>query len=208
MVDGSLDAIMMASGGDMRKAVTFLQSSHQLSGGDPVTAATVIDISAQVRTSFSYLYQFIVLFICTLYFSFRKVPPSVVSDLWVKMTSCSRLDVVRFAVSDIIAEGYPMSAILMQLHDDVITKEGLSDVNKALICEKLAQVCNIYISSLILQEAITLTRNSCVFFYFAQADQCLIDGACEALQLFDVAAYITRRLNEIHSDSESLATNH
>lgn len=47
----TLDAIMLASGGDMRKAVTFLQSSHQLSGGAPVTAAMVMDISAQVCES-------------------------------------------------------------------------------------------------------------------------------------------------------------
>jgi len=41
----------------------------------------------------------------------------------------------------------------------------LSDLDKALICEKLAQ-----------------------------ADQHLIDGACEALQLLDVSAYIMRRV--------------
>ena len=40
--------IMKTSGGDMRKAVTYLQSSHQLSGKAPISIETVIDISGQV----------------------------------------------------------------------------------------------------------------------------------------------------------------
>ena len=48
LANGALDAIMCASGGDMRKAVTFLQSSHQLSAGTLVTIAIVADISGEV----------------------------------------------------------------------------------------------------------------------------------------------------------------
>jgi len=33
-----------------------------------------------------------------------------------------------------------MSAILSQLHDDLISKTDLDDVDKALICEKIAEV--------------------------------------------------------------------
>ena len=46
--EGVLDTLMRASGGDMRKALTFLQSSHQLSGGGAVDMRTVLDISGQV----------------------------------------------------------------------------------------------------------------------------------------------------------------
>ena len=49
LAEGALSAIMTASGGDMRKAVTFLQSSHQLSAGTAVTTAIVTDISGQVN---------------------------------------------------------------------------------------------------------------------------------------------------------------
>ena len=45
---GSLDAIMNVSGGDMRKAVTFLQTCHQLSDGNPISLEDVVDISGQV----------------------------------------------------------------------------------------------------------------------------------------------------------------
>jgi replication factor C subunit 2/4 len=56
----------------------------------------------------------------------------------------------------------------MQLHDDTIQHISLSDLDKALICEKIAQ-----------------------------ADQCLVDGASEKLQLLDVASYIMRRINKM-----------
>jgi hypothetical protein len=45
---GCMNAIMGAAGGDMRKAVTFLQTCHQLSDGNAVTLEDVVDISGQV----------------------------------------------------------------------------------------------------------------------------------------------------------------
>jgi replication factor C subunit 2/4 len=82
--------------------------------------------------------------------------------LWQKM-SAAAFDKMRTTVNDIVAEGYPMSALLSQLHDDVINHTGLADVDKALICEKIAQ-----------------------------AEQYLLDGSNESLQLADVAAFIMR----------------
>jgi hypothetical protein len=47
--DGALSTIMETSCGDMRKAVTYLQSSHQLSGkGNVVTSECVLEITGQV----------------------------------------------------------------------------------------------------------------------------------------------------------------
>ncbi len=46
--EGSLDAIMLASGGDMRKALTFLQSCAQFSGGLPISPEIVSDMSGMV----------------------------------------------------------------------------------------------------------------------------------------------------------------
>lgn len=64
----------------------------------------------------------------------------MVAGLWGKMATCKKFDVVRAAVDDIISEGYPLAAILNQLHDDTVSRAEISDVDKALICEKLAQV--------------------------------------------------------------------
>lgn len=58
-----------------------------------------------------------------------------------------------------------MSSILPRIHDDVVGHATLTDVNKALICDKLATV-----------------------------EQCLVDGSSEALQLLDATGYIMRRL--------------
>ena len=152
LAPGALDTILSASGGDMRKAVTFLQTSHQLacsssnitdmtstSKNAMVTSEMVVDVAGQV-------------------------PVTVMDELWKKMTGTA-FEGMQHAVDKIIAEGYPMSAILSQLHDDTLKKSTISDVNKSLICEKLA--C---------------------------ADLALADGASEALQLLDVAAYMMRRL--------------
>ena len=48
-MDGpTLELILKASGGDMRKAVTYMQSSHQLCGDQAITPDAVFDISGQV----------------------------------------------------------------------------------------------------------------------------------------------------------------
>jgi hypothetical protein len=47
---------------------------------------------------------------------------------------------MRSCAHDIILEGYPLTDILSKLHDDVINREELSDLDKALICDKIAQV--------------------------------------------------------------------
>ena len=50
--EGSLNAILEAANGDMRRAVTILQSCQQLCGGVgwPVTVEVVLDISGKVLT--------------------------------------------------------------------------------------------------------------------------------------------------------------
>lgn len=136
--DGAIDTILKTSGGDMRKAVTYLQSSHQLGGGDAVTKDMVLDVSGQV-------------------------PDNVMAELWSKM-EMNAFDPVYKAARDLIAQGYPMSALFSQLHDDIIQRD-VTDSVKGQICEKIAH-----------------------------ADQCLVDGASEELQLLDVAAFICRRL--------------
>lgn len=50
MGEGVLAVLMSACGGDMRKAVGYLQSTHDLSGGGSalVTTDMVYDVSGQV----------------------------------------------------------------------------------------------------------------------------------------------------------------
>lgn len=43
-------------------------------------------------------------------------------------------------VNNMIYEGFSLASILVQIHDDLIGKTNLSDLDKALICEKIAEV--------------------------------------------------------------------
>lgn len=152
--EATLDAILTASNGDMRKAVTFLQSSHQLSNGQATIAPeTVVDISGQV-------------------------PARVLDQLWKTMSNNS-FDALRVAVTDIMYEGYALAAILSQLHDALIGKPSsvLADIDKALICEKIAEV-----------------------------DMHLVEGASESLQLLDLTAFIMRRLNASAAEVDALTS--
>lgn len=141
MGEGVLDVLMQACGGDMRKAVGFLQSAHDLSGGGSalVTADMVHDVSGQI-------------------------PAEVTQHLFEIIKTAKTFNAVRACVTDITLEGYAMGDLLMQVHDTVVNQEGLSDLAKALICEKIAE-----------------------------SDKCIVDGASEKLQFLDVAAFIMRQ---------------
>ena len=107
-----------------------------------------------------------------------QVPDSVLSKLWVVMSGRS-FDALHSAVTDIMYEGYALAAILSQLHDDLIGKptSQLSDIDKALICEKIAEV-----------------------------DQHLVEGASESLQLLDLTSFIMRRLTASAADVDALTS--
>lgn len=137
----------------MRKAVTYLQSAHQLSLKGLVTSSLVIDISA-------------------------RVPDAIMSKLWESIMS-NRFDRMKSTVSDIVSEGYPMLTLLSQFHDQVIRKETLSDLDKALICEKISQ-----------------------------SEMCLIDSSSEYLQLCDLAAYVMRRIGKSNSFDSMVVETH
>lgn len=113
--DATLDTLLVASKGDMRKAVTFLQSGHQLTGGKkPITPEIVLDVSGDI-------------------------PLGIMDRLW-KACHQYSFDVLRDAVNEIAFLGFPMAVILSQIHDMVVSSNDISDLNKALICEKLAEV--------------------------------------------------------------------
>ena len=114
LASGALDSILEASGGDMRKAVTYLQSSHQLTGGGIITSDLITEISGQV-------------------------PINVLEKLWQTMTN-GLVDPLRKVVVEIIAQGYPIVALLTQLHDQIIANTRLTDVDKSLLSEKIAIV--------------------------------------------------------------------
>ena len=61
------------------------------------------------------------------------------NDLWISAKK-GLFDGVKASVERLLSQGYPLLAVLNQIHDELIEKTDLSDINKALICEKLGDV--------------------------------------------------------------------
>ncbi|XP_078434252.1 ATPase family associated with various cellular activities (AAA) isoform X3 [Wolffia australiana] len=103
----------------------------------------------------------------------QVIPPQVVQSLFAACKS-GEFDVANKEVTSIVAEGYPVSHILSQLFDVVVTAEDISDEQKAKICIRLAEV-----------------------------DKRLVDGADEYLQLLDVASNTMRALCNLQQEFEA-----
>uniref|UniRef100_A0A8C6AKI7 Replication factor C subunit 4 n=2 Tax=Odontoceti TaxID=9722 RepID=A0A8C6AKI7_MONMO len=106
--------LVKVSEGDLRKAITFLQSATRLTGGKEVTEKVITDIAG-----------------------------------------------------DLIDEGHAATQLVNQLHDGVVENDNLSDKQKSVITEKLAEV-----------------------------DKCLADGADEHLQLIGLCATVMQQLTQ------------
>jgi hypothetical protein len=63
-----------------------------------------------------------------------------VNLLWGAIVGGSSFDAVKKQVGDVVAEGYDMSDLLCRIHDNTLQHDSFADVDKAMICEKIAQV--------------------------------------------------------------------
>ena len=108
----AMAAVVRCSGGDMRKAVTLIQSAHQY-GPDGVNAATVFELSS-------------------------VVPDDEMTAL-MQSAATSSFENVKKQVTDVVAAGYPASQILMQIHDVVLADASMSDKEKGVVMEQIAK---------------------------------------------------------------------
>nr|CAB3459535.1 unnamed protein product [Digitaria exilis] len=92
------------------------------------------------------------------------IPEDVVKSLLAACRS-GEFDVANKEVSNIIADGYPVSQLMGQFLDVIVSADDIPDEQKARICKKLGET-----------------------------DKCLVDGADEYLQLLDVASETIRAL--------------
>eukprot|EP00899_Mesostigma_viride_P029463 jgi/Mesvir1/9701/Mv12178-RA.1 len=109
--DELLGALERTSGGDLRKAITTLQSSHRLYG-QHISSENIFHVSG-------------------------LVPDAVLHALW-KACRSNRFDLVRKAVADIVKSGYSAPQVFSQFHDQVVESTELSDAQKAAICMGIA----------------------------------------------------------------------
>lgn len=112
--DQVLPELISVSGGDLRKAITFLHTTYRLKGIEE--ALTVGDI--QEISGF--------------------IPKQWVEAL-IKACKNQSYEEMEKVLNDLIAEGFAANQLVMQLHDWVISEKcHLSDSKISIICEAIA----------------------------------------------------------------------
>ncbi|KAM4548153.1 replication factor C subunit 4 isoform 1-T2 [Odontesthes bonariensis] len=109
----SLAILVQVSEGDLRKAITFLQSAARLNFDKEITGQTIIEIAGVV--------------------------PSKMIDNLFHIFSKGTFEKLEMAVRNLIEEGYAATQILSQLHDSII-EQDFTDKQKSVITEKMAVV--------------------------------------------------------------------
>ncbi|XP_021667313.1 replication factor C subunit 2 isoform X2 [Hevea brasiliensis] len=134
----ALSTLSSISQGDLRRAITYLQGAARLFGST-ISSKDLLSVSG-------------------------VIPQEFLGALYAACKS-GDFDLANKEVNNVIAEGYPVSQMLVQLFELVVEADDVSDEQKARICKSLAA-----------------------------ADKCLVDGADEYLQLLDVASNTMRAL--------------
>ena len=131
-----LAELITQSEGDMRRAIQMLQSLHRLYG-EEMDAQAVLDISG-------------------------ALPADRVARIFEVCRSGS-FEALTALADEIIADGYPVSQVVAQMLDFVLTAPGMPDATKAKIAMQLAE-----------------------------SDKQLIDGAGDHIQLMNILACTMR----------------
>lgn len=108
----ALSTLSSISEGDLRRAITYLQSAARLYGSS-ITAKDLINVSG-------------------------VIPQDAVQALFAACKT-GQFDRANKEVSKIIAEGYPVSQLFSQLFDIIVNADDISDEQKARICKKLGE---------------------------------------------------------------------
>jgi|EP00769_Ergobibamus_cyprinoides_P001706 replication factor C subunit 2/4 len=109
---GVLDAVIRVSGGDMRRAITMMQTAHELHGA----TATPADVSALAG----------------------EAPPEYAEQLFARLRAGMPLDKVPQEVNGILRAAYPAAGILAALMGRVLAAD-LPDAVKANIVARFAE---------------------------------------------------------------------
>lgn len=109
----ALETLGQVSGGDMRKAITTLQSAYRLNGS-PVSPECILDVAG-------------------------TVPKEVASSL-IHTCRTSAFDKVQQAVDDLIADGFPAQGVLLRLQEVALEDPVMSEQARGQILIKLAEV--------------------------------------------------------------------
>ncbi|NXO81168.1 RFC4 factor, partial [Sitta europaea] len=106
--------LVKVSEGDLRKAITFLQSATRLMGGKEITEKIITEIAG-------------------------VIPKETIDELLLGCQSGS-FEKLETLAKNLINEGFAVAQLVNQLHDTVVESEDYSDKQKSAIVEKLAEV--------------------------------------------------------------------
>ncbi|MEQ2249341.1 replication factor C subunit 4 [Ilyodon furcidens] len=110
----SIAALVQLSEGDLRKAITFLQSASRLNADKEITDQAVIEIAGVV--------------------------PSTMIDNLVQICFRGTFEKLEVTVRNMVNDGYAATQTLSQLHDCLLEKD-ITDKQKSAIAEKMAVRC-------------------------------------------------------------------
>ncbi|XP_057301800.1 replication factor C subunit 4-like isoform X2 [Hydractinia symbiolongicarpus] len=110
----AVEEVIKASEGDMRKAITYLQSAHRLKLAETITTSDIIEMAG-------------------------VIPEDVLKSL-IETCYSGSFDKLDDEVKGMINEGYSASQAVNQLHDKLVILESISDNQKSVILEKFAVV--------------------------------------------------------------------
>lgn len=110
----SLTTLMEVSDGDLRRAITLLQSVSRLKGEEKITKQDILEVGG-------------------------VIPEEIILQLFevCRSDSYEKLDKT---LKEIICEGHSGMQILLQIHQLVMTTEELDDHQKSIVAEKIAIV--------------------------------------------------------------------
>ena len=108
-----MGALARVSGGDLRKAITTLQSASCLAAGAPVTPATLDDVAG-------------------------AVPAAPIAAIMAACAPGKAWTDLTGAVGDAVAEGWPALGLLLGLQAAVVAVPGLPPRARAAACTALA----------------------------------------------------------------------
>ncbi|BFZ63579.1 Subunit of heteropentameric Replication factor C (RF-C) [Saitoella coloradoensis] len=136
--DGVPDALVRTGEGDMRKAITYLQSAAKLQHATPVASedgdVEMVGTGSGGRVTVQEIEEIA-----------GVVPVAIIASL---LAACepkgnsngSVFSRVQKAVDDVIAEGYSANQLVLQIHDEIVKSETLSAKQKYKIVDKLGEV--------------------------------------------------------------------
>jgi replication factor C subunit 2/4 len=133
--DGAIDALVRCSDGDLRKAITFLQSAARLVGAlaGVKTNGDAMDVDGDERVVTVRIVEEIA----------GIIPASVIDRLYEAMKShngSSNYDAIAEAVEDLVADGWSGTQVMTQLYEKVMYDELVSDKQKTQVVMIFSEV--------------------------------------------------------------------